>query len=269
MLEVIGIALAVIIGIVMGMIGSGGSVLTIPILVYLIGISPTLATAYSLFIVGTTSLVGSVKYFKSGLISIKTVLVFAIPSLIAVYFTRKYLIVLIPEVLAEVNNFIITKDIFIMLLFAILMIGSSLSMIFAKYNSNGEQHSEVGFNYILVMFEGIVVGVLTGLVGVGGGFLIIPTLVLLIRLPMRLAVGTSLSIIALKSLLGMIGDFQNNVPFDWELLLGFTGLSILGMLLGIYLSKFVKEEKLKPAFGWFVLGMGIFIIIKEYINGIS
>ncbi len=267
-MDVIGYVLALVIGIVMGLLGSGGSVLSMPVLVYLMGISATEATAYSLFIVGTTSLFGCVKYLKSGLVSVKTVFAFAIPSLVAVYFTRKYLMDMIPEVVTEVGAMTITKDIFLMGLFALLMLGSALSMIFVKFKEECGS-DEVTFNYVTVALEGIIVGILTGLVGAGGGFIIIPTLVLLIRLPMRLAVGTSLLIIAVKSPLGMIGDLQNGIAFDWELLIIFTSLSIIGILSGFYISKYIKEERLKPIFGWFVLLMGIFIIYKEYLNSLT
>jgi hypothetical protein len=119
------------------------------------------------------------------------------------------------------------------------------------------------YNYPIILLEGTIVGILTGLVGAGGGFLIIPALVLLAKMPMKLAVGTSLFIIAAKSLIGFTGDLQGSQVIDWKLLLTFTGFAVVGIFGGILLSKKIPGEKLKKAFGWFVLIMGIYIIVKE------
>lgn len=260
-LDLLGYLGALIIGVTLGLIGGGGSILTVPVLVYLLMINPVTATAYSLFIVGASSLVGAANTMKKKLVDFRTATVFAIPAFIAVYSTRKFLVPAIPEHLFTLWAFEITKSIGIMLFFAIIMIVASISMI--KNNGKEElQETKVMYNYPLIILEGIVVGVLTGIVGAGGGFLIIPALVILAKLPMKKAVATSLLIIAVKSLIGFIGDVEN-MEIDWIFLLIFTGLSILGIFLGGYLNKFINGEKLKKSFGWFILVMGIYIIGKE------
>ncbi len=260
-LDLLGYFGALIIGVVLGLIGGGGSILTVPVLVYLLMINPVTATAYSLFVVGATTLVGAINSMKQRLVDFRTATVFAIPAFIAVYSTRKFLVPAIPDHIFTLWGFEVTKDIGIMLFFAIIMVVASISMI--KNNGKEElQEVKVKYNYPLIILEGLVVGVLTGIVGAGGGFLIIPALVLLAKLPMKKAVATSLLIIAVKSLIGFIGDVEN-LDIDWIFLLIFTGLSIVGIFLGGYLNKFIDGRKLKKGFGWFVLVMGIYIIGAE------
>jgi hypothetical protein len=260
-LEILGYISAILIGISLGVIGSGGSILTVPVLVYLMAIDPVNATAYSLFIVGVTSFVGTVYYIKNGLIHFQAAILFAIPALIAVFLTRLILVPAIPDHLFSLLGIDVTKQIFIMLLFAFLMLLAAISMI--KGNGIEEKNEEINFNYPSIIMEGSVVGVLTGIVGAGGGFLIIPALVILAKVPMKMAVGTSLVIIAAKSLIGFIGDLGASTEIDWMILIGFSILAIIGIFIGTYLSKFISSKKLKPLFGWFVLIMAIYIILKE------
>ncbi len=261
LLEILGYIGALLIGLVLGLIGGGGSILTVPILVYALALNPVIATAYSLFVVGATSLVGALKNIKKGMVDFKTAIIFAIPAFIAVYLTRAYLIPAIPNELFEVNGFLVTKNLAIMLFFAIIMLLASVSMI----RNNSKETAEgtpVTYNYPLIIIEGFVVGVITGIVGAGGGFLIIPALVLLAKLPMKKAVATSLFIIAIKSLIGFLGDVQN-LEINWTFLLSFTAISVVGIFIGVWFNKFIDGKKLKKAFGWFVLVMGIYIIYKE------
>lgn len=260
-LDLLGYFGALIIGVVLGLIGGGGSILTVPVLVYLLAINPVTATAYSLFVVGASSLVGAFNNMKKKLVDFRTATVFSIPAFIAVYITRKYIVPAIPDHIFTVAGFDVTKNIGIMLFFAIIMVAASISMIKDK-KSEAIVETKVKYNYPLIIIEGAVVGVLTGIVGAGGGFLIIPALVLLAKLPMKKAVATSLLIIAVKSLIGFIGDVEN-LEIDWRFLLIFTGMSIVGIFIGGYLNKFIDGKKLKTAFGWFVLVMGIYIIWKE------
>ena len=261
-IEIIGYVASLIIGISLGLIGGGGSILTVPVLVYLFGVNPVLATAYSLFIVGATSLVGTYPKYKQGTVNLKTALIFGIPSIAAVYATRKFIVPFIPDEVFSVGDFVVTKSILLMILFAVLMVFASVSMIREKKAINGEPEGEQRFNYPLILLEGAIVGVLTGLVGAGGGFLIIPALVILSKLPMKQAVGTSLLIIAAKSLIGFTGDLGHTV-MDWKLLGIVTTLAIIGIFIGNQLSHKIDGNKLKKGFGWFVLVMGIYIIAKE------
>ena len=263
MIETLGFVFAILIGISLGLIGGGGSILTLPVLVYLLGINPVLSTAYSLFVVGSTSLVGSVNYMKKGLVNYKTAIIFAIPSFIAVFLTRKYLMPFIPEIIGHVGTLIVTKDLLVMVLFGLVMLMASYSMI-SDNKPEIESTAPIKYNIPLIAAEGFVVGTLTGVVGAGGGFLIIPALVLLVRLPMKMAVGTSLLIIAAKSLIGFLGDVANQV-IDWPFLLTFTAFSIIGIFIGAYLTKFIPGEKLKKSFGWFVLLMALYILGKELV----
>ena len=261
MIEVLGYIGAILIGVTLGLIGSGGSILTVPILVYLLNVDPVPATAYSLFIVGLTALIGSLTYMKKNEVSYITAVVFAIPAFIAVFLTRHYIVPAIPLQIFTIDEFEFTKNLFIMILFAVLMVVSSISMIKGRKDKKGE--SEINFNYPVIIIEGFAVGILTGLVGAGGGFLIIPALVLLAKLPMKTAVGTSLLIIAVKSLIGFLGDIGTNLVVDWSFLSIFSLLAVVGIFAGSYLSKFISNAKLKPAFGYFVLLMGVYIIAKE------
>lgn len=260
-MEIAGYIASIFIGIALGLIGGGGSILTVPVLVYLFFVDAVLATAYSLFIVGTTSVVGSVSYFMKGLVNVKTAVVFGIPSIAAVFLTRAYIVPAIPNEVFTFGDFMVTKSILLMLIFAVLMIFASYSMI-KKDKLQEEKSDKQVFNYPLILIEGTVVGILTGLVGAGGGFLIIPALVILSKLPMKEAVGTSLVIIAAKSLLGFLGEGGES-EIAWGFLLSVTTFAVLGIFIGMALSKKIDGKKLKPAFGWFVLVMGIYIILKE------
>jgi uncharacterized membrane protein YfcA len=329
---VAGFIAAVVIGFTLGLIGGGGSILTVPVLVYLLHIDPVLATAYSLFVVGISSSVGAFSYMKKGLLNYKTAIIFAVPSFIAVFLTRKFLVPAIPEQLFSIGkldittevlfillliiamlgvslislnklfrgnkkhirafllvtpaaimvflvrqflipgipenlivigDFTLTKGVGIMLFFALIMLLSAFSMIKGhKEESSDKEPKGIMYNYPMIVLEGAVIGTITGLVGAGGGFLIIPALVLLAGLPMKMAIGTSLLIIAVKSLAGFLGDLSNQ-NIDWVFLLSFTGIAIIGIFIGTYTSKFIDSDKLKKAFGWFILAMSGYILLKE------
>lgn len=260
-MEILGYIGAVFIGLTLGLIGGGGSILTVPVLVYLFGLDPIISTAYSLFIVGLTALAGSLSYMKQKLVDYKAAIVFAIPAFIAVFITRKFILPWIPDQIFSIGEFEVSKSFFVMTLFAVLMLASSISMI--RKHKTSELVGIQSFNYPLITLEGFIVGVLTGLVGAGGGFLIIPALVIFAKLPMKVAVGTSLLIIAAKSLIGFLGDLSN-FEIDWFFLSSISVITIAGIILGSYLTKFISGAKLKPAFGWFVLAMGFYILLKEF-----
>jgi len=250
---------ALFIGLVLGLTGGGGSILTVPVLVYIMNFNPVTAAAYSLFIVGTTSAFGTIQNFRKGIVEIKTAFVFAIPSFTAVFITRKFIVPVIPEIILENQSFVLTKNTFLMVLFAVVMFAAALSMLRKK-----KPESEISQkrNIFLSIIKIILVGFLIGLIGAGGGFLIIPALVFMAKLPMRKAIATSLLVISLNSLIGFAGD-MSNFSMDWQFLAIFTFIAIVGIYLGIYLSKFSNETQLKKGFGVFILAMAVFILVKE------
>lgn len=263
-MEIAGYLLAAVIGVSLGLIGGGGSILTVPILVYAMGVSPVLATSYSLFIVGSTSMVGAVNNYRKGLVSVKTALIFGTSSITTVFLTRKILMPKIPAILLTGKHIQITQSMATMVLFAILMLLASSAMIKNKTEKikikEVTDHGQV--NTLKLLLYGVLIGVVTGLLGAGGGFLIIPVLVLLIKMPMKHAIGTSLLIIGLNSLIGFTGDL-GHFAIDWKFLLLLTAIAVAGIFVGGLLAKKIDGNKLKIAFGWFVLVMGIYIIVKE------
>ena len=259
-MEVLGYIGAFVMGLLLGLIGGGGSILTVPILVYLFHVEPVMATACSLFIVGSTAAVGSTSHVRMGNVHWPTALLFGAPSIAAVYATRAWLLPALPEVWLQLGTVVITKAIGLLLLFALLMIAAAWTMIRPLKTAPAGESARHSW---LAVIEGIVVGTLTGLVGAGGGFLIIPALVLLARLPMKQAVGTSLVVIAAKSLFGFLGDLQHGTSFQWPFLLAFVGVAVVGILLGSRFGRRASDERLKTAFGYTVLVMGLWIIAHE------
>jgi uncharacterized membrane protein YfcA len=257
-MELFGYFGALCIGLILGLTGGGGSILTVPILVYIMLLDPMIATAYSLFIVGTTSAFGAIQNYQKGLVDLKNGFLFAIPSFIAVYLTRRFIVPLIPSTLIE-EPFLVTKSVFLMVFFACIMVLAAISML-KKKKTTDETVGNISLFTLLI--QTFTIGIIIGLVGAGGGFLIIPSLVLFAKLPMKKAVGTSLFIIAMNSLIGFLGDVQT-ISIDWKFLSSFTGISIVGIFIGIYLNKFVNETQLKKGFAYFVLCMATFILVKE------
>lgn len=262
-MEIVGFVGALLMGLSLGLVGSGGAILTVPILVYLFSIDTLLATTYSLFMVGITSLVGATVRAGSGNINWPMTFMFGVPSMISVYLSRSVLLPLLPDVIFHTSYFILHKSLFLLLLFAILMLIASYSMI-----RNHDEHSELNdkngqFNPWALIYKGLLVGVVTGFLGAGGGFLIIPALVLMARTPMKKAVGTSLVIIAANSFMGFWRDYSLHHLIDWRFLLQFSTLAIFGILIGSALSHKISGDKLKPIFGYFILIMGVYIIFKE------
>ncbi|MBN8784398.1 MAG: sulfite exporter TauE/SafE family protein [Terrimonas ferruginea] len=251
---------SILIGISLGLIGGGGSILTVPVLVYLFSLDAVLATTYSLFIVGSTSVAGSVSYFLKGLVNLKISVFFGLPSVAAVLLTRRFILPAIPSHILTLGGFTLTRSILLMLLFAVLMILASWSMI----KKDGRKASVPANRspVALVGLQGTATGLITGLIGAGGGFLIIPALVNILKLPMKTAVGTSLFIIAINSLTGFFFSLEHQ-PVQWPFLLTITAIATAGILIGSLLAAKIDGRKLKPAFGWFVLVMGLYIIVKE------
>ena len=261
-MQVVGYLAAALIGISLGLIGGGGSILTVPVMVYLFGVQPLLATSYSLFVVGSTSLVGAINNYRKGFVNLKTVLFFGTASIITVFLNRKFIVPAIPKDIATIGGFTITESLFTMVLFAVLMLVASISMIRNKNAVSTEKECSECIRFFKLLGYGVAIGLITGLLGAGGGFLLIPALVFLVKMPMKKAIGTSLLIIALNSLIGFMGDL-GHFEIDWWFIIKITAIAIGGIFLGGLLNKRIKGEKLKKGFGWFVLLMGIYIIVKE------
>jgi uncharacterized membrane protein YfcA len=259
-MQTAGYIAALFIGISLGLIGGGGSILTVPVLVYLFGVSPVLATSYSLFVVGSTSLIGSFNSWRKGLVDFKMALLFGITSIITVFITRRIIIPTIPEDI-HVKSVTLHFSILTMVLFAVLMLLASISMIRNKpVEATEEKINKTNFARLIIY--GLSIGLVTGFLGAGGGFLLIPALVLLLHLPMKKAIGTSLFIIALNSLSGFIGD-AGHFHTNWMFLSTISLVATVGVFIGGLIGKSINGVKLKKGFGWFVLAMGVYIIIKE------
>lgn len=264
LLNIFGYISALVIGVSLGLIGGGGSILAVPVLAYLFAIDEKAATAYSLFIVGSSSLVGGLKQHVKDYVDWQTAIVFGIPSIIGVATVRYFIIPILPDVLFTWGSVEFTRRMGMFGLFAVLMIPAATSMINQK-QSPIKTDVKVRYNYPLIVLEGLVIGGITGLIGAGGGFLIIPALVLLANVEMKIAIGTSLIIVAFKSVLGFfIGDALT-MAIDWTFLLSFTGISLIGIFIGSYLGNFINGEKLKKGFGYFIFIMALFIFIMEFI----
>jgi hypothetical protein len=268
---IIGYIAAVLMGMILGVIGGGGSILTVPILVYLMGIDAGVATGYSLLIVGTTAAFGAIRYFRQGLVDVKSSIIFAIPSIIAVYLSRAYLMPAIPDEIMS-SPFAISKNTAIMVLFALLMLSSAALMLRKAYKKtvpandlNIEISAKKQAHFAFIVLEGAVVGVITGILGAGGGFLIIPALVLFLNMSMKTAVGSSLFIIALKSLLGFTGDLQAGIELEVPLLPLMLLATCLGMAISTKIAGKLDGNALQKFFAFFTLVIAVFIIAKELI----
>lgn len=262
-MELFGLLLWVFIGLLFGLMGAGGSILTLPILVYLLRIDVSTAALYSLFIVGTTSLLGAFSYVRQGLFDRKAAIDFGLPSIVAVVVTKIFIDPIIPEIFFAYGDIDFTKETFLMCLLSVIMLASSYRIIRTKYIPNRkEENDAVTYNPTLLSINGAAVGVLSGLVGIGGGFLIIPALVLFCKLNIKQAIGTSLTIIAVQSLAGFLSGYQS-YPVNWSLILPITSAAIVGVILGTVLSKQVDAEKLKIGLGWFIGITAFFIIVQE------
>jgi uncharacterized protein len=262
-LIILGFVLAIVMGLILGLIGSGGSMLTVPILVYLFGIKPSIATGYSLLVVGSTAAVGVCSYWRQGLIRVRDTFIFVLPSTVMILITRRFILPAIPDVMLHVGDVELTRAVFIMTLFACLMLFAGSVMLRPVHLEKKVRSSSSWPYFIYLMLGSALVGLLAGLVGAGGGFLMIPVLVTWFRLSVKEAIGTSLAVIMVNSLVGFQGDVLTGIAIDWGILGPFLGLAILGMLLGIYVNHRVDGQKLKTMFGCFMLALGSLILTTE------
>lgn len=263
MMELLGYFMALVIGTSLGLIGGGGSILAVPVLAYLFSLDETLATSYSLFIVGASSLVGGLRQSKNNNVDWKTALIFGLPAIVGVWLVRHFVVPAMPEVLFSIDTFVFTRRMMMFGVFSVLMIWAAYSMLTSKKSKGGT--GEVKYNYPLILVEGLVVGGITGFVGAGGGFLIIPALVVLANLEIKKAIGTSLIIIAIKSLIGFFLSDALILDIDWNFLIIFTTIAIAGIFVGVFLGKIVDGAKLKKGFGYFIIVMAVFIFVMEFI----
>lgn len=262
MLQILGYFVTLIVGVTLGMMGSGGSILTVPNLVYLFGIDAVHATSYSLFIIGITSLIGSISKIKEGLVNFKLVILFGVPSVISMVLTRQFLMPQIPTEISFLFG-VFHKDFMLMMVFAIVMILAAFSMITNKQQDCIDCGKKMEKNILLLIFQGLIIGFVSGILGAGGGFLIIPGLVIFAKVPMKNAVATSLFIVAINSIMGFGSDYQQFHQLNWSLLIGMTILSVIGIIIGNKLVKRIDAKRLKPIFGYFILVVAGFILIKE------
>jgi uncharacterized membrane protein YfcA len=257
----IGYLLALLIGVVLGLLGGGGAILMVPVMVYVMGIEPVIASANSLFVVGLSSLAGAIPYYRSRQIEWSVLWLYGLCSLLAVFLTRWLLVPALPDPLLNVGGWHLQKSSGLMLLFALVMLQSARSML-KSVNANPNTANATYPGPWLIALVATGEGLLSGLVGAGGGFIIIPALVLLARVEMKKAVGTSLVIIGIKSLIGFLGDALQ-VEWDWRLLALLSLFTATGTLIGYLFSSKVNASSLKKAFGWLVLAMGVFVLLKE------
>ena len=262
--EAFGYLSALVIGISLGLIGGGGSILAVPVLAYLFSVNEKVATAYSLFIVGVSSLVGGFKKHLKGYVDWKTAIIFGIAAVAGVTLVRYYVVPALPDILFNINEFEFTRRMGMFGLFAVLMIPAAFSMLKKPKEKEQKSDDTVKYNYSLILIEGLLVGGITGMIGAGGGFLIIPALVILANIDMKVAVGTSLVIIAFKSLIGFFLGDALTMDIDWAFLAVFTGISLVGIFIGSNLSNFIDGAKLKKGFGYFIFVMAIFIFYMEF-----
>ncbi len=288
-LFLIATVLSLFVGLSLGVIGAGGSILTVPILHYVLGLDAVTSTALSLAVVGVTAAAAMMRYQRNNLIAWKEGLLFALPSLVSVASVRAIVVPSLPgEVVLIPGVFGVAKDTLILASFSIVMFVASLAMLkpqrteppeatVEKASMNPASHepratatahtqkvTKLSFRkMIIISLEGVLVGAVTGFVGAGGGFLIVPALNLLVGLSMKVAIGTSLMIIAFKSLLGFFGDIGAGVGIPWATLGVVTAASLLGMRIGLHVSHRVSGQKLKPIFGVFVLVMSVVLLVKE------
>lgn len=255
-MEIFGYLAAVVIGVTLGLMGGGGSILTVPVLVYLFGLPASLATGYSLFIVGATAAIGAGLMARRGLVVGRAALGFALPSFLTVWLTRHFLLPALPASLGQVS-----LDTLLLVFFAALMLATAASMLRGRKEAGGGATEPVDLRQLVP--PALVVGGVTGLVGAGGGFLIVPALTLAVKLPIKRAVGTSLAIIAANSLFGFFSDAKIRGEAQWGFLLALTVLAAGGMGLGTLLSKRIPGERLRPAFGVFLLVMGTYMVARE------
>lgn len=264
MMEMFGYFALIAVGVILGLTGGGGSILAVPILVYLFSLDVILASAYSFFIVGITSIIGVFLKQKDQSIDLKTSLFFGLPSLLTIFLTRKWIVPNIPEIIIESDSLQIAKREFFLSLIGIVIILSGL-MLLIKFSK--QQLKPVTEKVPFIIISGCIVGVLSGLTGIGGGFLILPALLLLRNISFHGAVGTTLLIVSSNCIIGFIGDALS-YQIDWVYLLSITGFAVAGIIIGNMSHKIIPAASLQKIFSWVTLLIGCFILAEEVIQNL-
>ncbi|MEV6682566.1 sulfite exporter TauE/SafE family protein [Streptomyces erythrochromogenes] len=242
------IAASVLVGISLGILGGGGSILTVPILVYLAGMETKQAIAASLFVVGATSAIGLVPHARAGRVRWRTGLLFGAVAMVGAYGGGRLAAYVPGDAL--------------LIVFALMMLATAAAMLRGSRRHDADEPARGELPVKHVVVEGLFVGAVTGLVGSGGGFLVVPALALLGGLPMGVAVGTSLLVIAMKSFSGLAGHLAG-VRIDWDLTLMVTVGAVVGSLIGSRFAGRIPQEALRKAFGWCVVVMGVFVLGRQ------
>lgn len=247
-------AIAVLIGISLGLIGAGGAIVAVPAFVYLEQIPPTLASGYALFVVTVASFVGSIQYVRARLIDWRSVMAFGSTTLVSIAVARRVLLPLLP---VQISG--IPRDSVLMLAFAAMLLLAAAGMLRMPPRPHTGEPTHAG----RLALYGLAIGVISGFLGVGGGFLMTPALVLWAGLDMKRAVATSLLLIGVNSAVGVGADLSAGVQYDWPFVLVFTGLTTAGIIAGTMMSHRIDGQRLKKGFGWFILAIGLAVAIRE------
>ena len=262
MLFAVGYCLAVFIGFCLGLIGGGGSILVIPVLVIFFGIDPVPATTYSLCIVGLTALAGAVGQVRNSNVDYSKLLQFGITSVLSLFIVRRWIMPLIPETIFRSDSFLLSRAVLVMVCFSLLMLIAGIKMI-----KPGKLPQAAGQNNpVRLALQGIITGAITGFIGIGGGFIIVPSLVLFAGLSMKKAIGTSLFIITVNCLVGLLTNISEVGNMDYNFLTLFCALTITGIIFGTWLTKYIPDKNLKPAFGWIIIGMSTIVFLRSFIH---
>lgn len=251
-------------GVALGLLGAGGAILGVPILVYLLHVQPVVATGYSLVLVGTTALVGAFQYIRRGYAHPRLAILYGVPAIVGVYLARRVVFPAVPDPVFSIGNAVMPKDDLVMIVFALFMVIASRKMIQSARRDDIDEYRP--HHYVqawVIAVIGIVAGMFTGFLGAGGGFIILPVLVLLAGLPMRMAIGTSLIVIAAQCLFGFVGEIQARESIDYSFVGSILVPPFFGILLGTWLNKKARAARLKTSFGWFLLVIGIAIVTHE------
>lgn len=252
---------AILIGIILGLSGGGGALIATPVLVYLFHIEPFVATGYSLFLVAISASIGAVQNIRKQTVDYNAALFYGIPSVITVYLIRRFVIPNLPSTIISTQYFSVSKNHLLLFILAVVMFGAAYKMITDDSQPVADEKREP--NRLMLVLYAVLIGSFLGLVGAGGGFLIVPVLVYLGNVPLKKAVGTSLVLVSINSIIGFTGDLHSNTNMDWKFLFTFAAFSVGGVLIGTYLSNFVEPQKLRKYFGWFILIVAIYIVARE------